>query len=66
MWQMFLLNLGINLVKSYVESSNSAQDDKVLDFVKYGAKYLANKDNNDVTVQVADSIISSVMNKKGK
>jgi len=66
MWQMFLLNLGINLVKSYVESSNSAQDDKVLDLVKDGAKYLANKDNNDVTVQVADSIISSVMNKKGK
>jgi len=61
MWQMMLLNLGINLVKSYIESSDSKRDDKVLDLVKNGAKYLANKDNNDVTVKVADSIVNAVM-----
>lgn len=61
MWQVMLLNLGINLVKSYIESSDSKQDDKVLDVVKQGAKYLAQKDNNDVTVDLASTIINSVM-----
>ena len=61
MWQAMLINLGINLIKSYIESSNSKQDDKVLSVIKDGAKYLANKDNNDVTVDVADSIVKAVM-----
>jgi len=63
MWQIILLNLGINLVKSYIESSESKEDDKVLDIVKDGAKYLSAKDNNDVTVNIADTIVKSVMKK---
>jgi len=61
MWQAMLLNLGINLVKSYVESSESKADDKVLDLVKDGATYMAKKDNNDLTVDIADTIVKSVM-----
>jgi len=61
MWQVMLLNLGINLVKSYIENSDSKQDDKVLSVVKDGAKYLSKKDNNDVTVDIADTIVKAVM-----
>lgn len=61
MWQVMLLNLGINLVKSYIESSDSSKDDEVLNMVKDGAKYLANKDNNDVTVDIADAIVKAVV-----
>lgn len=63
MLQIFLLNLGINLVKSYIESSDSEQDDKVLEVLKDGAKYLSKKDNNDITVDFADSIIKAVVKK---
>jgi len=63
MWQMLLINLGVNLVKSYIDSSASKQDDKVLKMVQDGAEYLSNKENNDVTVDVADSIVKSVMKK---
>jgi hypothetical protein len=61
MWQMMLLNLGINLITKYIESSDSKQDDKILDVVKQGAEYLSAKDNNDVTVDVAKTIIKTVM-----
>lgn len=61
MWQMMLLNLGINLVKSYIKSSDSSKDDEILKVVKDGAKYLSSKDNNDVTVDIADTIVKAVM-----
>lgn len=61
MWQVMLLNLGINLVKSYIESSDSSKDDEVLKMVKDGAKYLACKDNNDVTVNIANTIVKAAM-----
>lgn len=61
MWQVMLLNLGINLVKSYIESSDSKQDDKVLDIIKDGAKYLSSKDNNDMTVDLASNIVKTVI-----
>lgn len=61
MWQIMLLNLGINLVSEYIESSDSKQDDKILDIVKDGAKYLSAKDNNDVTVSLATAVVKSVM-----
>jgi len=64
MWQYMLLNLGINLVKSYISSSDSKQDDKVLSVVKDGAKYLSAKDNNDITVDIANSVIKTVMKNK--
>ena len=61
MWQIMLLNLGINLVTKYIESSDSEQDDKILDVVKDGAKYLSAKDNNDITVNLANTIVTSIM-----
>ncbi|WP_373002186.1 hypothetical protein [Sulfurimonas sp.] len=61
MLQMFLLNLGINLVTKYVSGTESKHDDKVLDLVKDGAKYLSAKDNNDVTVDLAESVFKAVM-----
>jgi len=61
MWQVMLLNLGINLVKSYIESSDSKQDDKVLEVIKDGAKYLSSKDNNDMTVDLASTIVKTVI-----
>ena len=61
MLQMLLLNLGVNLVKKYVESSESKGDDKVLELVKDSVDYMSKKDNNDVTVDIADTIIKSVM-----
>lgn len=64
MWQLMLLKLGINLVSSYIKSSDSKQDDKILDIVKDGASYLADKDNNDVTYRLADSIFNSSMKDK--
>jgi len=63
MLQMFLLNLGISLITKYIKSSSSSNDDKVLEVVKSGAKYLANKTNNDLSSELADTIIDSVMNK---
>lgn len=61
MWQIMLLNLGINLVKKYIESSDSSKDNDILKIVQDGAKYLSAKDNNDITVDLASTIIKSVM-----
>jgi len=61
MWSSILLKLGINLVVSYINSSNSDKDNEVLKVVQDGAKYLSNKQNNDVTVELADTIVKSVM-----
>jgi hypothetical protein len=63
MWQTFIVNLAINLVQSYINSSSSKLDDKILDVVKDGAKYLSSKDNNDVTVELADSLVSKIVKK---
>lgn len=61
MWQVMLLNLGINLVTKYIESSDSKQDDKVLEVIKDAAKYLSSKDNNDISTDLASTIIKTVM-----
>ena len=61
MWQVMLLNLGINLVTKYIESSDSKQDDKVLKVIQDGAEYLSAKDNNDMTVDIADTLVKAVM-----
>lgn len=44
-----LLPLAIDIIKKYIESSDSESDDKVLEIVKDGAKYLVCKDNNKLT-----------------
>ena len=61
MLSSLLLRLGINLVVSYINSSDSSKDDKVLKVVQDGAKYLSNKQNNDITVELADTIVNKVM-----
>ena len=61
MFSSFLLKLGINLVVSYINSSDSSDDDKVLNIVKDGSKYLSQKQNNDITVELADTIVKTVM-----
>jgi len=48
MWQTFLINLGIKLITNYINSSETKEDDKVLDLVKTGAKYIVESDNNNL------------------
>lgn len=61
MFGSLLLKLGINLVVNYINSSHSSKDNEVLKVVQYGAKYLSNKQNNDVTVELADTIVRKAM-----
>jgi len=61
MLSSLLLKLGINLVVSYINSSDSSKDDEVLKVVQDGAKYLSQKQNNDITVELADTIVKTVM-----
>lgn len=61
MLSSILLKLGINLVVSYINSSNSSKDDEVLKVVQDGAKYLSQKQNNDITVELADTIVKTAM-----
>jgi len=61
MLQSLLLRLGINLVVGYINSSKTNKDDEVLKVVKDGAQYLSNKQNNDVTVELAETIVKTVM-----
>jgi len=61
MLSSLLLRLGINLVVSYINSSDSSKDNEVLKVVQDGAKYLSNKQNNDITVELADTIVDKVM-----
>lgn len=51
MWSVVgaLLPYAIDIIVKYIKSSDSSKDDKVLDIVKIGAKYLAGKENNNVT-----------------
>jgi len=57
-----LMPLITKLIEVYIKSTSSKSDDKVLEIVKQGAKYLANKDNNEVTF--VDS--SNIANRKMK
>jgi len=54
MWFSLVGNLipyAIDIIVSYIKSTDSSKDDKVLEVVQLGAEYLANKDNNNVTKQ---------------
>ncbi|HUH42146.1 MAG TPA: hypothetical protein VLZ29_03440 [Sulfurimonas sp.] len=48
-WFNFLLPIAIEVLKSYINSTSTKSDDRVLEVVKVGAGYLANKSNNDIT-----------------
>ena len=56
-----LLDFVLDTVVDYIESSDSEQDDKILEITKKSAEYLSAKDNNDITVDIADSIVKSIM-----
>ena len=51
-----LMPLITKLLTKYIESSSSKKDDEILDIVKIGATYLANKDNNNVSKNDVDSL----------
>lgn len=63
------MNIGIQIVfsvlsffiKKYIASSNTSHDEKLLNIVKNGAKYLAEEKSTDVTL-----FISEVLNKCNK
>ena len=59
MLESLLIKLGVSLVTSYIESSSSKKDDKVLELVQTGASYLAKKPNNTV-----DNSLSVQLNEK--
>ncbi|MEN4046212.1 hypothetical protein [Sulfurimonas sp. NWX367] len=44
-----LFPLAVNIFELYIKNSSSKKDDAVLEVVKMGASYLANKDNNTIT-----------------
>lgn len=48
-WLNWLLPIAIEVIKSYINSTSTKSDDRVLDVVQVGASYLASKSNNDIT-----------------
>lgn len=61
--QQLVLPLAVEAVKSYVKTSDSTKDDKVLEIVQTGAKYLAPKDNNSLDENTSNAIRKSTMKK---
>ncbi len=61
MWHSLLIGLAINLIKSYISSTSSHKDDLILDLVKDGVDYLANKTNNTVTKEISKELNSKDM-----
>lgn len=55
------LPLAIDLVKKYIVSSETKHDDKVLDIVQEGCKYLAFKSNNTLDEFDALRVGSAIM-----
>ncbi len=60
MWNIILTNLvlplAVDTVKKYIDSTESKKDDKVLEVVQTGAKYLANKGNNNITLDLSKEL----------
>lgn len=60
MWNIILTNLvlplAVDTVKKYIDSTESKKDDKVLEVVQTGAKYLANKGNNTITLDLSKEL----------
>jgi predicted transcriptional regulator len=61
MWKLLLLDLAVTVVKKYISSSESKKDDAVLELVKEGTEYLANKTNNTVAKNLSESLNRSTM-----
>ena len=56
-----IIPLSVEAVKKYVKSTDSTKDDKVLEIVKTGATYLANKPNNNLSTGIATAVNDSEM-----
>lgn len=56
-----LLPFAVEILKNYVASSETNQDDKILEIVQDGAKYLASSDNNDLSLGSIAPIVNSQM-----
>lgn len=48
-WFSFLLPLAIDIIKTYIYSTDTTSDDKVLDLLKETASYLAKGDTTNVS-----------------
>jgi len=51
-----LLPIGLQIVESYIKSSSSKEDDKVLEVVKTASKYLAYKSSNTLNLDTASAL----------
>ena len=58
-----LMPLISKLLDVYIKSTASKKDDEVLEIVKKGAEYLAQKDNNDLTCDTSDYLKDRQMTK---
>ena len=56
MWLNLLINIGLYAFKEYAKNSDSKQDDKILEAVQIGAKYLAPKPNNTLNKMDSDML----------
>lgn len=63
MWLQLLINIGLYAFKEYAKNTDSKQDDKILEAVQVGAKYLAPKDNNEITPPLATFLNLQKINK---
>lgn len=59
-----LVPLAVELIKAYVKNSDSSKDNKVLEVVQTGCKYLAVKDNNTLTISDSDYVNMAEMEVK--
>jgi hypothetical protein len=58
--------LAINFITTYIKSSSSNTDDKVLEVIKIGTEYLAEKNNNTVAKEISKELNKSTMIKTQK
>jgi len=56
-----LMPFAIDTIRSYVKSSDSKQDDKILSIAQETASYLSVKDNNTLSLNTADLLLSAKM-----
>jgi hypothetical protein len=60
------LPLAINFITTYIKSSSSNTDDKVLEVIKIGTEYLAEKNNNTVAKEISKELNKTTMIKTQK
>jgi hypothetical protein len=61
MWLNLLINIGLYAFKEYSKTTDTTQDDKILEAVKVGACYLAPKSNNTLTPEIRTDIQQTFM-----